>query len=78
MYWNLLMGVIDNASSSSGSGSVVDTWNYKNLFILTIFVSLFLLLIQFCLLKYKEWKIEKLEEENKELQKEIKELTKKE
>ena len=70
----ILLNIVSGDKSPDGHAT---NWNYKNLFILTIFVSLFLLLIQFCLLKYKNWRIEKLEEENKELQKEIKELKKK-
>ena len=78
MFYNWLTGVVDNATSSNGSGSVVDTWNYQRLFQLSILISFVIIILLLIFLTYRGHRIEKLEEENKELQKVIKELKKKE
>ena len=75
---NIIINLLNIVSGDKIPDGHASNWNYKNLFILSICVCVFIIIVNACILKYKNWKIEKLEEENKELQKEIKELTKKE
>ena len=64
---NRIINLLNIVSEDNIPGGHASNWNYKNLFILSICVCVFIIIVNACILKYKNWKIEKLEEELKEL-----------